>query len=205
MGRIMIQAVAFDVDGVLVEFKVFASVLEREYGISREMTAPFFHGPFEDCVLDRAELREALPEFLVKWNWPDSVDEFIRLWFEADAKVNQQMLEFIRRVRAGGRRCYIASTQERQRVAYLERLPAFAGLFERRFFSCRLGCQKPEKRFYDRIVTEIPETAGELLFLDDYEPNVTGAREAGWNAELYKWGMDLGEVMLKYDIIYPSA
>ena len=165
----MINAIIFDVDGVLVEFKVFASVLEREYGISREMTAPFFHGPFEECVLGRADLREALPEFLDKWNWPSSLDEFIHTWFEADSRVNQPMLEFIKTMRAGGRRCYIASTQEANRVAYLEKLPAFAGLFERRFFSCQLGCQKPEKRFYDRIISEIPETADELLFLDDFE------------------------------------
>jgi putative hydrolase of the HAD superfamily len=196
----MINSLVFDVDGVLVEYKVFASILEREYGISREMTAPLFHGPFEECVLGRAELSEALPEYLGRWKWPGSVDDFIHTWFEADARVNEQMLQFIRRMRASGRRCYIASTQERQRVAYLEKLPAFAGLFERRFFSCNLGCQKPEKKFYDRIVTEISLMAGELLFLDDYEPNVAGAREAGWNAELYQWGMDLDEIMRKYGI-----
>jgi putative hydrolase of the HAD superfamily len=201
----MIKAIVFDVDGVLVENKVFASVLEREYGISREMTAPFFHGPFEECVLGRAELREALPEFLVKWKWPQGVDEFIRAWFEADARVNRPVLEFIGRMRAGGRRCYIASTQERQRVAYLEKLPAFAGLFDRCFFSCRLGCQKPERRFFDRIVAETGESAGGFLLLDDNDENVAGARRAGWNAELYRWGMDLGGVTLKYGIIYPSV
>ncbi len=126
----MINALVFDVDGVLVEYKVFASVLERKYGISREMTAPFFHGPFEDCVLGQADLSEALPDYLVKWNWPGSLEKFIHTWFEADSRINEQMLHFIRAMRAGGRRCYIASTQERQRVAYLERLPAFTGLFE---------------------------------------------------------------------------
>jgi putative hydrolase of the HAD superfamily len=194
----MIKALVFDVDGVLVQYKVFAALLEREYGISREMTAPFFNGPFEECVLGRADLMEALPEYLARWKWPGSMEAFIRTWFEADSKVNQQMLEFIRRMRLGGRRCYVASTQERQRVAYLEGLPAFAGLFDRRFFSFKLDCQKPERRFFDRIVAEIPETADELLFLDDYEPNVAGAQEAGWNAELYRWGMDLEGVILKY-------
>jgi putative hydrolase of the HAD superfamily len=196
----MINALVFDVDGVLVENKVFASVLEREYDITREMTAPFFHGPFEACVLGQADLRKALPDYLFEWKWPDTVDEFIRLWFEADARLNGQMLQFARTMRRGGMRCYIASTQERQRVAYLERLPAFAELFDACFFSCRWGCQKPEKMFYDRIVSETAETAGGLLFFDDYEPNVTGAREAGWNAELYRWGMDLSEILLKYNI-----
>jgi putative hydrolase of the HAD superfamily len=196
----LINAIVFDVDGVLVEYKAFAALLEGEYGISREMTAPFFNGPFEDCVLGRTDLREALPVYLVKWKWPGGVDEFIRTWFEADSKVNQPVLQFIRTMRAGMRRCYIASTQEHRRAAYLEGLLAFAGLFDGRFFSCQLGCQKPEQRFFDRIVSEIPETADELLFLDDYEPNVTGARAAGWNAELYRWGMDLSGVILKYDI-----
>jgi putative hydrolase of the HAD superfamily len=197
----MIKTLVFDVDGVLVENKVFASVLEREYGITREMTAPFFRGPFEDCVLGRADLRKELPDYLFKWKWPDTLDEFIRRWFEADARLNGQVLQFAKTMRAGGMRCYIASTQERQRVAYLEQLPAFAGLFDARFFSCRLGCQKPEKKFYDRILSETGEAAGELVFFDDYEPNVVGAREAGWNAELYQRGMDLSEVMQKYNDI----
>jgi putative hydrolase of the HAD superfamily len=196
----LINSLVFDVDGVLVEYKVFATLLEREYGISREMTAPFFNGPFEDCVLGRAEVSEALPEYLAKWKWPGGVDDFLRTWFDADARVNQPMLRFIKMVRARGRRCYIASTQERRRAAYLERLPAFAGLFDGRFFSCRLGCQKPEKRFFDRIVSETGETADELLLLDDYEPNVAGARAAGWKAERYEWGMDLSRLIRQYDI-----
>ena len=202
----MINALVFDVDGVLVENKVFASVLEREYGISREMTAPFFHGPFEDCVLGRADLREALPAYLGKWKWPGSLDEFIRTWFEADARVNQPMLAV-----------YQNDARRREALLYRQHARAPTGCLSGKAAGVRRAVREAlllvqsglskagEAVLRPDPVRDGPETADELLFLDDHEPNVAGAREAGWNAELYQWGMDLGEVMLKYNIHYPSA
>jgi putative hydrolase of the HAD superfamily len=197
----MINAVVLDVDGVLVEPMVFASILEREYGLSREKTAAFFHGPFERCLLGQGNLRNELHEYLLEWKWPHTLDEFIRVWFEADSRVNGEMLQFAGAMRARGIRCYIASTQENDRASYLERLPAFSQIFDACYFSCRLGCQKPEKKFYDRIVFESKETADGLLLLDDCEANVSGARNAGWNAELYEWGMDLSGIWQRYNIL----
>jgi putative hydrolase of the HAD superfamily len=201
----MIKAIVLDVDGVLVEPMVFASVLESEYGLKREKTEPFFHGPFQRFLLGEGDLRNTLPEVLAEWNVSLAVEEFMRTWFEADSRVNGQMLQFAGAMRERGLRCYIASTQERHRATYLETLPVFSGLFDACFFSCRLRCQKPEKQFFDRIVSETAEAADDLLFFDDIEANVVGARSAGWNAEVYKWGMDLSDTLNKYDIRYHGA
>ena len=46
----MVQAVLFDVDGVLVHRWRFRSALARDHGITPNMTAPFFKGPFVRCV-----------------------------------------------------------------------------------------------------------------------------------------------------------
>ncbi len=201
----MISALVLDVDGVLVEPMVFASVLESEYGLTPERTAPFFHGPFQRFLLGDGDLMKQLPEFLAEWNVSLTIEEFMRIWFEADSTVNGQMLRFAGDLRARGLRCYSASTQERHRASYLENLPAFSQLFDACFFSCRLRCQKPEKQFFDRIVTDTAEAAEGLLFFDDIEANVVGARNAGWNAEVYEWGMDLSEILLKYNIRYHRA
>lgn len=46
-----------------------------------------------------------------------------------------------------------------------------------------LGVRKPSRAIYDRFAREVGLDASGLLFFDDLEDNVTGARAAGWRAE----------------------
>ena len=77
-----IEALVLDADGVVIFPWRFAEYLAREHGITREMTAPFFRGVFEDCLLGRAGLKEVLPPYLEAWGWRGSVDEFVAAWLE---------------------------------------------------------------------------------------------------------------------------
>lgn len=46
-----------------------------------------------------------------------------------------------------------------------------------------LGVRKPSRAIYDRFAAEVGLAPARLLFFDDLEPNVEGARAAGWRAE----------------------
>ncbi len=151
-------------------------------------------------MLGKADLKTELPRFLKDWGWPHSLEDFIARWFEADSEINTEMVDLANRVRRRGIECYVASTQEQHRASYLENQMGFSDLFDRLFFSCRLGCQKPEPRFYEVVSSEVGREPGELLFFDDLSENVMAAREAGWNAETYTIGTDLSETTRKYGI-----
>ena len=69
-----IEAVVFDVDGVLVRAGVFGEILDREYGLDYARTSAFFRGPFKGCVIGRSDLREAIEPYLREWGWPGSFD-----------------------------------------------------------------------------------------------------------------------------------
>jgi putative hydrolase of the HAD superfamily len=196
----MIRAIAFDVDGVLVNSMVFAKVLARDYGLTLEDTAAFFQGPFKRCLLGEADLKAELPRFLASWGWPHSLEDFVARWFEADSELNLEMVDFATRARQRGIGCYVASTQERHRASYLEQEMGFADIFDGLFFSCRLRCQKPEPRLYELVLAEVGCEPEELLFLDDLHENVVAAREAGWNAETYRIGDNISEITGRYDI-----
>jgi putative hydrolase of the HAD superfamily len=56
------------------------------------------------------------------------------------------------------------------------------------FFSCRLGCEKPDPAFYRKVQSHIGVEPGDILFLDDKPVNVEAARALGWNAEVYLFG-----------------
>ena len=200
-----VNAIVFDVDGVLVRAGVFGEILERQYGLDRSRTGAFFQGPFKECILGRADLREALEPFLLEWGWSGSVQDCLDLWFQADSELNQQMLDVAAALREDGRRCYVASTQEACRAAYLEDVLGLASKFDGLFFSCRIGSSKPDRTFFDHTAENIGADPNEILLIDDHELNVEGARAAGWNAELYLFGDDLDAMLAKYGIEVSDA
>ena len=185
MAIALIRAVVFDVDGVLVHPWRFRDRLREEHGITPEMTAPFFRGPFLECVLGRADLREVLVPYLESWTWKGSVDALLQLWFTAENAPNAAVLTAVRELREKGLRCFAASVQERRRAHYLTHDMGFGVEFDALFFSCDLGVRKPDVAFFEKVGAQIGEAPGQLLFIDDHEANVDGARAAGWVAEQF--------------------
>lgn len=181
-----IRAILFDADGVVINPMLqFSRVLEREYGITPDMTRGFFSGIFTACLAGRAELREVLPPFLAEWCWSGSVDEFIRAWLVADDHPDRALLAAIQDLRRAGTLCGLATLQERNRAAYMRTSMNFSGLFDRLFFSCELGCLKPDPAFYQKVQAALGLPGEAILFWDDAPPNVAAARAMGWQAELY--------------------
>lgn len=176
----------FDADGVVVNPQMqFARLLEREYGITRAMTRPFFNGPFNACLVGKADLAEALLPFLDGWGWREGPEAFIDLWLRADDNMDQELLALIGELRRGGLVCGLATSQERRRAAYMRAVMGFEAHFDRLFFSCEIGWQKPEAEFYAEVERQLGLRGEEILFWDDLEENVAAARAAGWGAEVY--------------------
>lgn len=194
----MIRSVVFDVDGVLIRDGEFARILGERYGLSLKHTASFFQGPFQDCLLGRADLRESVAPFLVDWAWPGSVDDLLELWFDADSETNDDVLGLADELRARGVPCFVASTQEQHRATHLEHRLGLGARFDGAFFSCHIGTRKPDRAFFDHVASEIGASPSDILFFDDHDSNVKGAREAGWNAERYELGDDVRAIVNSY-------
>lgn len=196
----MIEPVVFDVDGVLVQGGAFGERLRRELGIERASLEAFWRGPFAECSLGRSDLKREVEPFLRQWGYPGSVDAFLLDWFEADSRVNHDVLREVERLRSRRVPCYVASTQERHRAAYLAGTMGLATRFDRLFFSCNLGSKKPQLEFFESIRAELDVPAAALLLLDDQMANVEAARSVGWNAELYTIGGDLAALIDRHPI-----
>jgi putative hydrolase of the HAD superfamily len=177
--------VLFDADGVVIFPWRFARHLAREHGITPEMTRGFFQGVFEDCLLGEADLKQVLPPFLRQWGWPRSVDDFVVTWLETENAVDERVVAVIRALRGSGLMCCLVTSQERYRAEYMRVTMGFAEVFDRLFFSCELGCQKPDHAYYQIVEGELGFEGQEVLFWDDSAVNVRSARRWGWKAELY--------------------
>jgi putative hydrolase of the HAD superfamily len=57
-----------------------------------------------------------------------------------------------------------------------------AGAFDRHFASYLLGKIKPDSEIFLEVVETLQCSAGEILFLDDNQLNVDGAKTVGMNA-----------------------
>ena len=180
-----VKAVILDADGVVIFPWRAAQLLEREYGITREMTGEFFGGVFEDCLVSKANLKEVLPPYLAQWGWRAPVDDFVRVWFEAENAPDERVIDVVHTLRKSGLACHLASNQEKHHAEYIRTQMGFAKVFDRLFFSSELGCKKPERAYYMRIMETLGLEGSDILFWDDSPSAVEGARACGWNAEVY--------------------
>lgn len=71
---------------------------------------------------------------------------------------------------------------------------AYAAVFDRLFHSCQLGFMKPDRRYFEAIVSELRLAPEEILFIDDAESNVLEASGAGLQAAQFVHPNNTGAV-----------
>jgi len=180
-----IEAILFDADGVVIFPWRFARYLEQQHGITPAMTRGFFRGVFDECLVGKADLKQVLPPFLVEWGWRKSVDDFVATWLEVENAADERLIEAIQTLRQTGYQCCLATSQERYRAEYMATAMRFSQVFDQLFFSCHLGCQKPDLLYYQKVTRALGMKNQNLLLWDDNRMNVEAAREYGWQAEVY--------------------
>lgn len=142
----VIEAVVFDVDGVLVRSGAFGQQLRRELGVPSNELDEFWRGPFARCSLGLADLKQEVEPYLRRWGYPGSLEGCLRDWFEADSTINSHVLDEVDRLRRRGVPCHIASTQEHYRAAYLADTMGFGQAVRSLIFLLPPGSEKAAAR-----------------------------------------------------------
>lgn len=182
----MIKAVIFDADGVLINAERFSLQLARDYGITTDKTLPFFTGIFKDCLIGKADLKEVVVPYLSDWGWTKSVDELLNYWFSSENKVNEDLMVYIQELRKRGIRCFLATNNEKHRVNFMLINMNFDKDLDKVYASADIGFKKPSPEFFSKMIDDIKGISkDEILFWDDDEENVQGAKDFGIHAEFY--------------------
>jgi HAD superfamily hydrolase (TIGR01509 family) len=126
-----------------------------------------------------AAVREVLQHFEINATIEDVIDR--HFWIE----VRPPMLDAVRAVRDLGLRCGLATNQQNLRGTYMRTSLGFEKIFDEQFYSFELGFAKPEAGYFQKIMDRINVAPDRVLFIDDHEGNVAGAREIGIHSELF--------------------
>jgi putative hydrolase of the HAD superfamily len=182
------KAYLFDADGVVIRANTFSVQYQADFNIDPNIMQPFFEGPFQDCLVGRADLKTVVAPYLEAWEWKGGVDEFLAYWFKAEHVIDERLVAFIRERRAAGCRCYLATNQERYRTEYMRSAMGFAELFDRVFSSAEIGVKKPEPAFYLAVLDEFKQAGikpKDVFHIDDSAANIEAAAALGMNGHRY--------------------
>jgi putative hydrolase of the HAD superfamily len=187
------RAFVFDLDGVICVGPRFTQVLEREHGIAHTGWAPFFAGPFLECLVGRRDLKVELAAVAPQLGWASGVDELLKFWFESEKVVCAEAMACVDALRARGHRCYLGTNQERYRSDYLATEMGLAARFDGIYASSRIGHAKPSLDYFRAVQEHIGSS--DIVLIDDSLPNVRAAEVGGWRALQYRDQRDIPRVL----------
>ena len=114
----------------------------------------------------------------------DPAELFPAMW--RGIVVDPQSLALIATLRTLGYGVHLATNQERYRARHMRENLGFDDLFDVAVYSCDIGLAKPDPAYFEKAVSLIGAPAGTVLFVDDKQANVDGARSVGLAAECWQ-------------------
>lgn len=123
----------------------------------------------------------------------DPADLFTTMW--RSIVVDPDSTALVAALREAGYGVHLGTNQEHHRARFLrEQLGFDDGRFDVAVYSCDIGLAKPDPAYFDKAVAMIGADPGAVLFVDDRQENVDGARSAGLAAE--RWELADGHAAL---------
>ncbi|MEU4550445.1 putative hydrolase of the HAD superfamily [Micromonospora violae] len=199
MARERATALLLDFDGVLRRWDpAVAAVVEREYGLSE--------GVLGEIAMQWGRLQPVLTGQVSHAEWvssvadalaepaggPDRARAAVEQWQSYRGEVDQEVLAFVREVRAAGARVGLATNA----TDLLDADLAALGLVDELDVvvnSSVVGVHKPAPEYFQAACQALATPPARVLFVDDEDWAVRGARAAGLSA--HRWG---GHADLRY-------
>lgn len=184
------KCILFDADWIVIRSELFSIQYQKKFWISNKQMLPFFEWELQNCVIWKSDLKEILKPWLLKWEWNDTVDNFLKFWFESEHKIDNRVIEVINDLRSKWIKCYLATNQEKYRTQYMKNKMGFEDIFDKIYSSCEIWHKKPNSEFYEYILEDLKNSHNilpqEVLFFDDSIEHVNSAKEKfEINAYLY--------------------
>ncbi|MET7878585.1 HAD-IA family hydrolase [Micromonospora profundi] len=199
MARERATALLLDLDGVLRRWDpAVAAGVEREYGLA--------DGVLSEIAMQWGRLQPVLTGQVSHADWmssvadaltepaggPDRARAAVEQWQRYRGEVDTEVLDFVREVRAAGIRVGLATNATDLLDADLAALD-LADEVDVVVNSSTLGVHKPAPEYFQAACVAVRTPPARVLFVDDEDWAIRGARAAGLSA--HRWG---GHADLRY-------
>ena len=183
----MLKIILLDLDGIVIRprYKYFSEKYSEEYKIPLSELTPFFTNEYKKAARGEISIREVLPEYLKKWRWGKSPDEFLNYWFHEERTIDVNVLDIVKKLREDGVKVYLASDNEKERANYIMNDLELKDVFDGAFFSYQLGHTKSEPEFFQKILKDLKLKGRDVEYWDDDQKNVDVAKSVGIDAKFY--------------------
>jgi HAD superfamily hydrolase (TIGR01509 family) len=184
----MIKAITFDLDGVyfvngksnfkkqLINLGVFEDKVTQVFFESKEMNSQYKVGTISD--------EEYWSWALKEWNLTLSVEEIIKRLIDG-YEVNQRVVDIVKTVRRQGYKTLVCSNNFPARIQGLQDKFGFLENFDATAISYEIGTTKPSKGIFKALVNRSGVNADEIVFADDDESKLSGAKALGIQTFVY--------------------
>ena len=178
-----VDALLFDFGGVLVEIsfdRVFARWADLAGVDFERVRDRFSHGEayqgHERGEMTFAAYFQSLREEL----GIDLTDaQFADGWNQVFGREHDEIVALLWKLRERVPLYLFSNTNVFHYDYWRDRYAAALRPFKRLFVSCEMGMRKPHREAFERVAAEIGVAPARVLFFDDTEANLEGAREAG--------------------------
>lgn len=191
--RHVAHALLIDFDGVLRHYdRPLSQQIEERHGLPR--------GAFLDAGMEWTRYIPAVTGAWTRARWLDAIAEAtgapreaVLEWDTYRGYIDHEVLGLVRQVRAEGRPVGLATNATSDLRDDLARFD-LEHEFDAVISSAELGHHKPGKEFFVAACLAVGTPAEKVLFVDDTDRNVRGARAAGLSAMRFTGLGDLNYV-----------
>lgn len=200
----MIQAIVFDIGGVLIDLDMEGCIraFRENLGFERitELLDPFHqkgvYGDMEEGVVSADEFRRQVLADSRPGSVPEDVD---RSMYALLASVDQDAVAVLKDLRERYP-LYLLSNNNPIAMEHILDMFREQGIdpettFRDQFISCDMKLLKPSPEIYQEAVRRIGLPAGDILFIDDNFDNVEAARKEGLMARHLQGGVRLSTLL----------
>lgn len=142
------------------------------------------------CLTGERDFPDALAEAMRRHRVAGTVAEVAQGWL--DIVVDPRRLALVDELRGRGVRVALATNQHRFRGLHMRDGLRLDDHFDAAYYSYELGVAKPDAGYFTRILDDLGEPPGSVLFVDDLPGNVRAARRVGIDARLHLWRTGVG-------------
>jgi len=186
-----ITSVIFDLGGVLFDINyahtqqafIDLGIKDFQSLYSQQKQAGIFD-EFEKGNISPAEFRRQIKEKLPAGTADASID---KAWNALLIGVPSHKVALLKQIKKKYRIFLLSNTNEihltevLSMMAPLDNNKGISHLFEKNYYSCRMGMRKPDTEIYEHVCFENGLIAANTLFIDDTFHNLSGAEKVGLN------------------------